>query len=191
MTEMELLASNTPEDKIRTPETRISLLAFAREKLNFSLLTNVTHVIRATANKDRMDSSLAQLNVDEALIIMNWKMKVLMTVYRESMVSPGWGLCSFAARQSLKQVKRTQRGVTNKKKRTGERVEKDDDTMTDERSFIRQFAVKFYDGLCDDGKEDSWASASHLQGASTHYKETHAPHVTKGHIMTDGTGCFS
>jgi hypothetical protein len=24
-----------------------------------------------------------------------------------------------------------------------------------------------------------------------HYKETHAPHVVKAHMMTDGAGCFS
>ena len=79
-TELELLVKNLPTDNIAPPETQNSLLAYVRERLNHSLLTYMTHVIRSTLNKDRLDSILEQLQntghhgLDETLVIMDWKM---------------------------------------------------------------------------------------------------------------------
>jgi hypothetical protein len=59
--ELELSVRNLPAENIAPPETQNSLLANVRERLNHSLLTYMTHVIRSTLNKDRLDSILEHL----------------------------------------------------------------------------------------------------------------------------------
>lgn len=182
MMELELLVRNLPAENIAPPETQNSLLAYVREGRNHSLLTYMTHVVRSTLNKDRLDSILEHLQMDETRVIMDWKMKLLMTVFRESMFDyfgkrgiPWMGtmLVRLKMEAEINPEKADQRKPTGKPSGTGDTGSGVGDSggtesTSDNKCFVRQYSVNFYDGLCDDIKEDSWASASHLQGALLH-----------------------
>jgi hypothetical protein len=107
--------------------------------------------------------------MDETLVIMDWKMKLLMTVFRKSMVEyfgkrgiPWMGIM-FVRRKTEAEInaeKADRRKPTGKPSGTGDTGSGVSDSggtesTSDNRSFVRQYSVNFYDGLCDDTKEDS------------------------------------
>eukprot|EP01031_Cornospumella_fuschlensis_P030653 gene30653-37038_t len=184
-----LVSSLSPEDlETKDPETKFTLQAFITEKLERSLYLYVAHILRSAVEKGRMDKILANLQEDECLMIVDWKMRLLMMLYRESMVQYfgkrglAWMGIMLVRRKTAAELDAEAADRLSKHLPTGD---------NEDEYFLRQFTHRFYDGLSDDSKEDSWAVVSHMEGALKHYKQHHGTHITKVHVMTDGAGCLS
>lgn len=182
-----LLVNSLTEAELvsKAPECRRTLNEYITEKLENSLYEYAAHIYRSTVDKNRIDKILASLRGDEVLVIVDWKMKVQPTVYRESMVEyfgkRGFPLCGI-----LFVRKRTRAELAAEK----EDRESKNLTLNEDVYFLRQFHTRFFDGLCDDTKEDSWAAISQLQSAFMQYKASHGQHITQAQVMSDGAGCF-
>ena len=160
-------------------ESKQSLLTYVREKLTKNLNTYYKHIIRAEHEKSTIDKVLEDIGLCDCIIITDWKMKLLMMLYRESMVE-------FFAKRGIPWLgamiirKLTEIEVTNTV------------AMNRKDEFYSNYHVEFYDGLCDDSKENGFASLSHLEGILTKYKSlSKNAHIVKGNVFSDGAGCFA
>jgi hypothetical protein len=169
------------------PESKNSLNVYIKEKLETSLLNYVSHLIRSSAEHNQLDDMLDRLQPNQAVAVLDWKMKLLSLVYRESMVEffakrgiPWFGVMLIrrrtAAEKASELADRSAKGLP----------------ITEDKGFlIREFQSTFYDCLSDDSKEDAFAVASHFQGVLLDYKQHNGTHVEEVLTLSDGAGCLS
>ena len=169
------------------PESKDSLRVYIREKLEASLLNYVAHLVRSCAEHNQLDEMLDRLQPNQAVAVLDWKMKLLSLVYRESMVDffgkrgiPWFGVMFIRRRTAAE-----------KTAEIADRAEQRLPTTEEDGFLIREFQSTFYDCLADDSKEDSFAVASHFQGALSDYKLHNGAHVNEVITLSDGAGCLS
>ena len=177
---IELAVQNVPDSRLEIiHESRQSLSTYVREKLVKNLNTYYKHIIRAEHEKSTLDKVLENMELCDCVIVTDWKMKLLMMLYRESMVE-------FFAKRGIPWL-----GAMIIRKLTETEVS-DAVARTKKVEFHSNYHVQFYDGLCDDSKENGFAAISHLEGVMSKYKsESKNAHVTKCSILSDGAGCFA
>jgi hypothetical protein len=136
------------------------------EKLIAKLNTYWSHKIRSFHEESVMQKLTDELKDHEVLIISDFKMKMQMLLFRESMVEFFW-----------------KRGfpwlgfMVVRKRRPGEDVD-------------NECVVEFLDYVVDGAKEDGYAVASMLEAMLKKYKTKHL-WIISGKLMRDGAGCFS
>jgi hypothetical protein len=151
------------------------------------LLNNESRIIRSTVDRNLLDKVLDSLQLNQAAAVVDWKMKLLMMLYRESMLEyfgkrgiPWLGIMLIRKRS----YEENQKEISERKLRN---------LAVDQEHgyFAREFETMFYDGITDDCKEDAWAVASHLQRAVKHFRTNYAPEIDELLLLSDGARCLS
>jgi hypothetical protein len=144
-------------------ENKQSFQSYAK-KLFKNLDTYWTHKVRSIHEENVLQKLIDGLKPGECLIITDFKMKMQMLLYRESMVElfgkRGFPWLGFMFVRKV---------VVN-----GGEISR----------------VEFLDAVVDGGKEDGYAAGSMLEASLKWYKVKN-PDIYSGTVVTDGAGCFS
>lgn len=159
------------------PDTPASLHDYVENNIIVDYRTYLAHVVRKTHEasvKQKILSSEA-FGEDCVLLIVDWKMKVLARVFRESMVE-FFGKRGFSIH-----------GAQFIWRKTADEMAADAASST---KFFSTMHTAFVDLVSDDGKEDAFAAATMVQVALKTFKAQN-PHITKAIVATDGAGCYA
>ena len=157
-------------------ETKFSLKTYLL-KLAHNLATYRTHKIRSVHDKKLLASVIDKLRDDEVLIIADWKMKLLLLEYRESMHAffgkrgIPWHGTLFIRNKLHGEYK------LNGKENVLAHLQSDK-------------VIQYVDTLVDNAAEDGHAVSSILEYNIKDYKNRN-PHIDNAILMTDGAGCYS
>jgi hypothetical protein len=158
------LMDNHLDFAIHSRENKKSLGLYAKKLLK-NLDTYWTHKVRSIHEENVLQKLIDDLKPGECLIISDFKMKMQMLLYRESMVQffgkrgfPWLGFM-FVRKVVVNGVETTQ--------------------------------VDYLDMIVDGGKEDGFAAGSMLEASLVWYKVRNPDNITTGKVITDGAGCFS
>jgi hypothetical protein len=147
-------------------EDKNSLQAYAATLLD-KLETYWTHKVRSVHEDDVLQKLIDRLLPGECLIISDFKMKMQILLYRESMVE-------FYGKRGFPWL-----GFMIIRKREA-----------DDEGGEGDCIIQFIDCVMDGVKEDGYTVASILEAVLKGYKGDN-PHITKATLVTDGAGCFS
>jgi hypothetical protein len=150
------------------PESKANVHIYAAT-LHADLKTYWTHKVRSVHEKNQLANSIDGLLDHQCILISDWKMKLQMLLFRESMVE-------FYGKRGIPWL-----GVMIIRKKLASEKKPNDTSNC---------IVEFTDVLMDDTKEDGPAVAAIFVEILKTYKARH-PHITEAIPFTDGAGCFS
>lgn len=135
----------------------------------------IAHQFRVAYESETLQEVQDTLQVDEILIVLDWKMKLLVMLYRESQVQyfGKRGICVMGGLV----IRRKTPTEIETEKRSGE--------------FESDHHVEFFDLLADHVKEDCFTSFSALECILKNLKNKEGyNHVSKCIVFSDGAACF-
>jgi uncharacterized C2H2 Zn-finger protein len=148
-----------------------------------NVLTYYKHILRTTCDANTPQWLIDHLLEDEALLIEDFKMKLLPLFFREATQDfyskrgiPWLGLM-FIRRKTADEKAAGRLKRDNSKRKKVVMYE------------VGEYVAEIYDAVMDDVKENGHTAFSATQAITQMFKHNN-PHITKMKIMTDGAGCF-
>ena len=124
-----------------------------------SLYLHLPHLTRVSYESSTLKIVMEELQDNEFLLIVDWKMKIQMMLYRESMVQ-------FFGKRGISLL-----GVAIVRKRTAEEL--------GQSKKLSKFLVEFHDLISDNTTEDTFAAISAIEGLLKILIQPDAFRVTK------------
>jgi len=163
-------------------DTREELGEYLGETLVKNLDIYLGHLVRKVHETDMEQKIFSDLDKStQCVITMDYKMKVLSMVWRESMShffgKRGISFLGFAITRSKTEAEKAAEGVY-------------DQAHPRVASFRSEFVTEFYDAISDDATEDGWALGRAVVPIVSEYHARN-PHITAAIVLTDGAGNFA
>ena len=171
------LAVDQFESSSDTNETKVSLALYA-DSLSANMNTYITHIMRKEHQARLYQEAVDNLKMDQVIIVVDFKMKLLSMLYRESQASwfgkHGWSLLGFM--------------LTRRK--TATEIEAERERSRNHSDVIGSMVTEFFDVVSDNATENGPHCIACISAVLTLYKSMY-PHIIRGNLISDGAGCFS